>query len=54
MPSKQQRWQLKQVAAGNCMICGGLRGKNALYCDPCKVKRNRLHREWYKRKSGSA
>ena len=33
MPSKQYRWQLKQLAAGNCKICGKPREHYKQLCD---------------------
>lgn len=36
--SRQRRYQLRQIAAGNCSQCGQPRTGNAYYCDPCRRK----------------
>ena len=37
--SRQRRWQLKQVAAGNCSLCGKTNDrKNREACTSCKKK----------------
>lgn len=53
--SRQRIWQQRKIAEGRCQVCGCLReGKNALRCEQCRVKYNRLQilRQGRKRKRG--
>lgn len=43
--TRQQRWQIKQIAQGNCRQCGKKRGfDSVIYCDTCQRKRNEAYR----------
>jgi len=47
--SKQYRWQLKQQAKGNCIVCGKRRKRDGTLrrCRPCADKKNELQRKYY-------
>jgi hypothetical protein len=36
-PSRQYRWQLKQIALGRCARCGAKRSHYTVLCDVCQV-----------------
>jgi hypothetical protein len=57
-PSRQYRWQLKQVAQGRCARCGAKRKHYTGLCDDCQVN-DRLRqqrrtgcRPWHEGKRG--
>lgn len=48
--SPQLAWQQKQVAAGNCRICGQPRNLYAVECDDCHEKAAKRRRKKSKHK----
>ena len=36
-PSRQYRWQLKQIARGRCARCGAKRTHYSVLCDSCHI-----------------
>ena len=36
-PSRQYRWQLKQLALGRCARCGAKRKHYSVLCDSCQI-----------------
>jgi hypothetical protein len=36
-PSRQYRWQLKQIAQGRCARCGAKRNHYSVLCDSCHI-----------------
>lgn len=50
--SRQRAWQIRQRAAGKCMLCGKPASKKSkLYCESHRVAFNALQRaRWHRRK----
>lgn len=51
---RQREWQLKQLALGNCRLCGRPRNLYRFQCDPCQEKVRELDRERKRRKKKAA
>ena len=51
--SRQREWQITQVQAGNCAICGSTRRLFPQFCDRHQVEKRQCDRLYQRKKRGS-